>query len=388
MGFFSKIFKGVKKVFKKIGKGIKKVAKKVGKFMDKIGIVGQIAMSFILPGVGGALLKTLGGTLGKVAAWASTAGGNALVQGAKAVIGTATKFVTQSARAFNTVTSGVKNFIGEVGKTALNKIPGVNFEGAANNFFGTGGAFERAAGATAKTWNTTIGSTKWMNQFDPTYQRTQAAVSRPMLKTDSIVDDPFADAFDPTREAAPSLKVDVPEMPEIPLLEPSAQATITGGDSLLAQKSAGLYEPGFTKGGIEAAQPNLLKDGMSMPSFEEAVADPSKLGTPVRSLDELKAEALDYDFGLEKSTSGINLTGEAVTAGITTAAQEYFSAPEVGYGGTSAYGASPVLLGQYDVEEAAPLAQFGFPMVQFDIAQPGDVYYRPLSSWKRAMGVA
>ena len=33
MGFFSKVFKGVKKVFKKIGKGIKKVATKVGKFM-------------------------------------------------------------------------------------------------------------------------------------------------------------------------------------------------------------------------------------------------------------------------------------------------------------------------------------------------------------------
>ena len=33
MGFFSKIFKGVKKVFKKIGKGIKSAFAKVGKFM-------------------------------------------------------------------------------------------------------------------------------------------------------------------------------------------------------------------------------------------------------------------------------------------------------------------------------------------------------------------
>ena len=55
MGFFSKIFKGVKKVFKKIGRGIKKIAGKIGKFMNKIGIVGQIAMSFILPGLGGIL---------------------------------------------------------------------------------------------------------------------------------------------------------------------------------------------------------------------------------------------------------------------------------------------------------------------------------------------
>ena len=40
MGFFSKIFKGVGKVFKKIGKGIKSAFKKFGKFMGKIGIVG------------------------------------------------------------------------------------------------------------------------------------------------------------------------------------------------------------------------------------------------------------------------------------------------------------------------------------------------------------
>ena len=51
MGFFKKIFKGVKKVFKKIGRGIKKVVKGVGKFMNKIGIVGQIALMFI-PGIG------------------------------------------------------------------------------------------------------------------------------------------------------------------------------------------------------------------------------------------------------------------------------------------------------------------------------------------------
>ena len=38
MGFFSKVWKGVKKTFKKIGKGIKKAFKSVGKFMGKIGI--------------------------------------------------------------------------------------------------------------------------------------------------------------------------------------------------------------------------------------------------------------------------------------------------------------------------------------------------------------
>ena len=393
MGFFSKIFKGVKKVFKKIGKSIKKVAKGIGKFMGKIGIVGQIAMSFILPVVGGALLNTLGGTLGKVAAWAAAPGGNALIQGAKAVIGTATKFVTQTARAFNTVTSGVKNFLGETIKTAANKIPGINIEGAATNFFGDGGAFQRAAGATANTWNTTIGSAKWMNQFDPTYKQIETAVSRPIAQTDNVFDSgieydmPDVSLQDPGKQG---FDLGLPEMPELPEMPTSAQATITGGDSLLAQKSAGLYEEGFTKGGVKPERTtNLLRDGYSAPSWEEAVADPSKVPTTtVRPLEELKEEALGYDFGVEKSTSGINLTGEAVTTGAAQALEAFTAPAETGFGGESAYSPAPMLLGQYDVQEAAPLPQFGFPMYQFDIAQPGDAYYRPLSSWKRSMGVA
>ena len=65
MGIIKKIFKGVGKVFKKIGKGIKSAFKKFGKFMGKIGILGQIAMMFILPGIGNGLLANLGN-------WATT----------------------------------------------------------------------------------------------------------------------------------------------------------------------------------------------------------------------------------------------------------------------------------------------------------------------------
>ena len=93
MGFFKKIFKGVGKVFKKIGKGIKKVAMKVGKFMNKIGIVGQIAMAFILPGIGAALMNGLGGAAASMVA--NTFGGitGAIVKGAGHVLNAAHKFV-------------------------------------------------------------------------------------------------------------------------------------------------------------------------------------------------------------------------------------------------------------------------------------------------------
>ena len=122
MGFFSKIFKGVKKVFKKIGKGIKKVAMKVGKFMDKIGIVGQIALMFIPLGpILGGLLKGVGG----IAARALTAMGPIgaqILKGAQFVIGKAGKFVTTAKNAFGTVTEGVSKFVSEFTKTGLKKI--------------------------------------------------------------------------------------------------------------------------------------------------------------------------------------------------------------------------------------------------------------------------
>ena len=49
MGFFKKVFKGVKKTFKKIARGIKKVVKKVGKAFGKLGVVGQIGLMFLMP---------------------------------------------------------------------------------------------------------------------------------------------------------------------------------------------------------------------------------------------------------------------------------------------------------------------------------------------------
>ena len=142
MGFLSKAWKGVKKVFKKIGRGIKKVASKVGKFMNKIGIVGQIAMAFILPGIGNFLLNGLGGIATSMVANTFGGIGGAIVQGAGHVLQAAHRFVTVGKNAFNTVAEGVSGFVSEFGKTALNKIPGINIQSASQNFFGTGGAWE------------------------------------------------------------------------------------------------------------------------------------------------------------------------------------------------------------------------------------------------------
>ena len=59
MGLLSSAWKSIKGGFKKIGKTVKKGFKKFGKFMGKFGILGQLAMSFILPGIGGMFVKGL-----------------------------------------------------------------------------------------------------------------------------------------------------------------------------------------------------------------------------------------------------------------------------------------------------------------------------------------
>ena len=149
MGFFKKIFRGVKKVFKKIGKGIKGVFKGVGKFMNKIGIVGQIALMFIPFGqLLGPIFQTMGG-YAATALQAMGPVGSAILKGAKFVIGKAGKFATGIKNTFKTVTEGITNFMGEFTKTALNKIgfdptkfgfkPGGNFDAWVKSGKGTFG---------------------------------------------------------------------------------------------------------------------------------------------------------------------------------------------------------------------------------------------------------
>ena len=127
MGFFKKlvkgvkkVFKGVGKVFKKIGKGIKKAVTGIGKFMGKLGIVGQIGLSLLLPGIGSVIGSMAGGMM------ASTATGflGSAIRGAGAVLNAAVNVGSKVGGVFKTVTEGVTRVIGNVAGAALNKIPG------------------------------------------------------------------------------------------------------------------------------------------------------------------------------------------------------------------------------------------------------------------------
>ena len=122
MGFFSKVWKGVKKGFKKIGKGIKKGFKSFGKFMGKLGILGTIALTMLTGGLGiGAAFSGFGASLG--AAGASMGGAmGGILKAASWTIGKAAQFGSTIKSGFQTLTKGVTEFFGQAGKLIGNKL--------------------------------------------------------------------------------------------------------------------------------------------------------------------------------------------------------------------------------------------------------------------------
>ena len=190
-------FKAIGKVFKKIGKGIKSAFAKFGKFMNKIGIVGQIAMGFILPGIGQALSNAFSSVVGQTAAQATasataavTAGTEAataaaaagtttaaqtaaieagkvataklgttgiakatgmaankfaIVRGAGTLIRGAANFAGQASNVYSNITQGITDFLGNVGKKFVNAF-GADFKQVP--IFGEGGRFEKLSNLT------------------------------------------------------------------------------------------------------------------------------------------------------------------------------------------------------------------------------------------------
>jgi hypothetical protein len=77
---FKKTFKRIKKVLSPIGKALKKGLGKVGKFFGKLGPLGTLALSLMLPGLGtlwtsfGGWASSLSGPLGTVMQGVASAG--------------------------------------------------------------------------------------------------------------------------------------------------------------------------------------------------------------------------------------------------------------------------------------------------------------------------
>lgn len=224
MGFFKKLVKGISKPFKSIGKAIKKVAVQVGKVADKFGIVGQIGLAFILPGIGGMIAKGLGTVLSGVAGWAAQTGG---IIGN--IIGGAAKFASAVGRTFQTVTAGIKNYVGEFAKTAASKL-GFNIEGAATNFFGEGGAFDIAGKNTMEVWDTsTWGKAVEKITTDPAMTGIKPEVTTTAVTPVTIEGEVVADPFARIPKGIPTVEA---MQPAPSLLSPEAASTFAMAPAL------------------------------------------------------------------------------------------------------------------------------------------------------------
>jgi hypothetical protein len=230
MGFFSKIWKGVKNGVKKIGKGIKSAFKKFGKFMNKIGVLGQIAMFFVMPYVGQALGSLWTGVAGQTAAQATTAavaantavaagtataaqatlaasaagtavaaGGQAvatgLMAGATGGLAQATgnlmqyvgNVVSKGMNVYSNITKGITDTLGNFAKTTSNNLFGTSFD-AASSFFGPGdSAWSRSTGVDSRFADLTGSQAKFAElkaarkaDFNAAVKKTTAESSNPL----------------------------------------------------------------------------------------------------------------------------------------------------------------------------------------------------------------
>jgi len=218
MGFFSKVFKGIKKVAKKIGKGIKKIGKKLFGAIGKIGPLGQLALMFIgVPPIFGRMMGAVGSFVQSVAPNVYKAF-------------TAIKGAAQGA--FNTITEGIGNGIDRV----------MNF-------------------TQGKGFNLTEGRTSIFNRPPsvPDVTPTKAALD-PKLEVDI-----------PIEEIKPNLDLDLkPQAPKLNLetFETTGGTMVDSGtviDSVVGE-----------------AKPSLLDRGKDFVSeqfntFKDTVSDPGKL---------------------------------------------------------------------------------------------------------------
>lgn len=275
MGFFSKVWKKVKKgfkgVFKKIGKGISKIFKGFGKFMGKIGIVGQLAMSFILPGIGQALSKTAGTAFSKLTG--ALAGGGKIAQGAGKMLEAGVNFAKMGHSAFKTVTDGVSSFVTEMGQAALSQVPGVKtlFPNITDKKF----------------------KTAWNNVQDE-FQKNREQV---MSNFDNLIGRPPADAATSS------------------ILDKASAVTGTGGVSGTAEvKAFDEFKPVETPSIIETLGPDgkPLTDSFKTPDSE------SFYPTPDGKLPEVVAKAPQKSL-LEKTSDYFGQIKDEVVSSITEA---------------------------------------------------------------------
>jgi len=200
MGFLSKVWKGIKKGFKAIFKPIKKVFKSFGKFMNKIGIVGQIAMMFIPFGqILGPLMKGFAQFGGKFLTGLSKMG--SLGNAAATVIGKGVEFAQLAKAGYQTVTKAVTGFFKTTGKWIGSKLGMTKFKGL---------TWEKAWGdysaELTKSWDN-LGS-KAAEFWDTDFKGATAEYNKTLGSTAAGYSSEFMDDFVPGEGVTPVNKLE------------------------------------------------------------------------------------------------------------------------------------------------------------------------------------
>ena len=291
MGFFKKIFKGVKKVFKKIGKGIKSAFKSIGKFMNKIGIIGQIGLALILPGIGQMLSGLLVGTTGAGGLAGALQGMGAVGQAASTFIKGAVQIASNTSKFFGTITDGVKNVIGETIGAVANKVPGLGdtlktITGGKVDI--TQKTFSSAWDVTQKSMTNIVESGSNILNLNPLSEVTVTA-QKVDIPEDSLMNEaPLRDAIDSESaldaltqdrletEAAYTRVVGQP-MPQVPDMSGDLAKTLQSNIS--QQAGAGTTaDPFFTSGATTQQQQQSLLDKASKTLTGESLDANLKVG--------------------------------------------------------------------------------------------------------------
>ena len=389
MGFFKSIKKGFKKIgkglkshFKSIGKGIKSAMGKIGKFMNKIGIVGQLALMFtpvgaMMSNMFSSIGNVAGGMFSKVVGKAAVQGAagsgllgssSAILRGAGTVLKAAGNFAKAGHSAFKTVTEGMTSFIGEFSKTALKKIPGMQEmmpkflgEGVSDNFFGDKSAWSTVqnqvrenASKILSSFNEQIGNVDKIINSDQANLKASAEKQISSAATGATTGTgPMKEGYKfPTDSAAPA--------PEFgPLKEGYAGASVTD-QSLLSN-------PQMSQVGVEASgainpitnKPYDVSNTMTTPLTEQVPDSPKGFFAETfdnakekmsQGIEDFKTDPVEALFGKDPIQKAGNRFSEQFTGNLAQrAAGNTPKAPQITYAYVPEFNILPA--GQYSSAE-------------------------------------
>jgi hypothetical protein len=290
MGLFSKIKKSFKKIVKKVGGAIKKVAKGIGKVMGKIakpfakfGILGQIALSFVMPWAIGGLMSGMGAlagnAFGAAASSLATTGSNIFLRAAGKLAQGIHYGAAAINKAYTFVSDGITKGLDWVGQQGAKLKKGITntFDGAKEWITGT------------PTYDDALG--KELFAGDDIFADTRQTVTDSVTGGTKTIMSSGAEGLSPTKA--------------FEKIQASVSTPVSIADTKLAQHGNKLMSAGtetaknvFT---LDTAKNEIVKaanaqTAASTPSYEE--------GPTVSYLPSVEAKAIaDYDFSI-KSKGG------------------------------------------------------------------------------------